>query len=62
MEENNQDLPENWDPKQDAVEDQIPIERGDKLAMWIAGVVTVGLPCILLIGLIIAVTMLIFSR
>ena len=62
MEDNKTELPENWDPKKDAEEDQIPLERGDKLAMWIAGVITVGLPCILLIGLIIVVTVLIFSR
>ena len=51
-----------WDPKKEIPEEEIPLEKNDRLAMWLAGILTVGLPCILLIGLIILVTFLFFTR
>ena len=53
---------ESWDPKADAEADELPLEKNDRLAMWIAGLITVGIPCLLLIGLIILVTLLLFTR
>ncbi len=37
------------------------VERKDQLAMWISGVLVIGLPCLILILLIVGVTLLIFG-
>ena len=43
--------------------EEIPqLEKNDTLAMMISGLLTIGLPCLLLILLIIGVTMLLFAR
>lgn len=43
-------------------DERMEIEKKDQLAMWISGILTIGLPCLLLILLIIGVTMLLFGR
>ena len=42
-------------------EEPVPVEKNDFLAMMIAGFITVGIPCVLLILLIIGVTLLLFG-
>ena len=42
-------------------DERMEIEKKDQLAMWISGILTIGLPCLLLILLIIGVTMLLFG-
>ena len=49
--------------RRDVTEDDQPqLEKKDPTAMWLAGLLTIGLPCLLLILLIMGVTMLIFGR
>lgn len=49
--------------RREMTEDDRPqLEKKDPAAMWIAGLLTIGLPCLLLILLIMGVTMLIFGR
>ncbi len=43
-------------------EDQLPMEKHDSAALWISGLLTIGLPCLLLILVIVGVTMLLFGR
>ncbi len=62
MEEEKKVTEEVWDPKKDALEEEIPLEKNDRLAMWIAGMLTIGLPCLILIGLIVLITLLFFTR
>ena len=40
----------------------IPLEKKDPAAMYIAGFLVIGLPCLLLILLIMGVTLLLFGR
>lgn len=42
--------------------DQVPVEKKDVLAMWLSGMLVVGVPCLLMILLIVGVTMLLFGR
>jgi hypothetical protein len=42
-------------------EDEVQLEKHDMLAMWISGILTVGLPCLVLILLIVGVTFLFFG-
>lgn len=42
--------------------DQLPVEKKDTFAMYLAGLLTVGLPCLLLVLLIAGVTLLLFGR
>ncbi len=42
-------------------EDEVQLEKKDMLAMWISGILTIGLPCLLLILLIVGVTFLFFG-
>ena len=42
-------------------EDKPQLEKKDPLAMWIAGMLTLALPCLLLILLIMGITLLIFG-
>ncbi len=37
------------------------LEKKDSLAMWLSGLLVIGLPCLLLILLIVGVTMLLFG-
>ena len=37
------------------------VEKKDQLAMWISGMLVIGLPCLILILLIVGVTILIFG-
>ncbi|MBQ4424583.1 MAG: hypothetical protein II882_02465 [Lachnospiraceae bacterium] len=63
MEEKKQEpIEEYWDPKKDAIVDEAPVDKSDEFAMWIAGIVTIAIPCLLLIGVIILVTLLIFTK
>ncbi len=49
--------------KQDLLQDEEPLlEKKDPLAMWISGLLVVGLPCLLLILLVVGVTLLLFGR
>ena len=43
-------------------DDRPQLEKKDSLALWLSGLLTIGLPCLLLILLIVGVTMLIFGR
>ena len=38
------------------------LEKKDSLAMWVSGLLVIGLPCLLLILLIIGATWLLFGR
>lgn len=51
-----------WDPRGEQEENDLHLEKNDRLAMWLAGLLTVGLPCLLLIALIIVITLLLFTR
>ena len=42
-------------------EDEVQLEKNDMLAMWISGILKIGLPCLLLILLIVGVTFLFFG-
>lgn len=42
--------------------DEIPLEKKDTFAMMVAGLLTIGLPCLLMILLIVGVTLLLFAR
>ena len=42
-------------------EDQLPMEKHESAALWISGLLTIGLPCLLLILVIMGVTMLLFG-
>jgi hypothetical protein len=49
--------------KQELLQDEsLNLEKNDPLAMWISGLLTIGLPCLLLILLIVGVTVLLFGR
>ena len=43
-------------------EDEPELEKHDQLALWLSGLLTIGLPCLLLILLIMGVTLLLFGR
>ena len=43
-------------------EDETPLEKKDPAAMYISGLLMIGLPCLLLILLIAGVTILLFGR
>ena len=43
-------------------EERTEVEKKDQLAMWISGMLVIGLPCLLLILLIVGVTLLFFGR
>ncbi len=48
--------------KQELMEDLPPLEKKDPLAMYLSGLLMIGLPCLLLILLIAGVTILLFGR
>ena len=49
--------------KRDLMEDDEPqLEKNDQTALWLSGLLTIGLPCLLLILIIMGVTMLLFGR
>ncbi len=49
--------------KQDLLQDGEPmLEKNEPLAMWISGLLVIGIPCLLLILLIVGVTFLLFGR
>ncbi|MBQ7146253.1 MAG: hypothetical protein IJR95_05755 [Lachnospiraceae bacterium] len=52
---------EPWDPKAEALEEDVHLERGDQFALMAAGCLTVGLPVTLLIIFICVVTYLLFT-
>ena len=43
-------------------DEETPLEKKDPAAMYISGLLVIGLPCLLLILLIVGVTMLLFGR
>ena len=43
-------------------EDELHLEKNDQKALWLSGMLTIGLPCLLLILIIMGVTMLLFGR
>lgn len=48
--------------RQEMLEDENPqLEKNDMPALWLSGLLTIGLPCLLLILIIIGVTMLLFG-
>lgn len=49
--------------RQDLAGNENPIlEKKDSLALWLSGLLVIGLPCLLLILLIVGVTVLLFGR
>ena len=49
--------------KQDMLEDDGPkLEKHDETALMLSGLITIGLPCLLLILLIMGVTLFLFGR
>ncbi len=48
--------------RRETEEEQPEVEKKDQLAMWISGLLVIGLPCLLLILLIVGATMLLFGR
>ena len=48
--------------KRDLAGDEPQLEKGDFLALWASGILTIGLPCLLLILLIVGVTLFLFGR
>ncbi len=50
--------------KQESLEEngELPLEKGDRLAMWLSGMLVIGLPSLLIILIIVAVTLLLFAR
>ena len=43
-------------------EEKLPVDQKDMPAMWISGLLVIGLPCLLMILLIVGVTILLFGR
>ena len=48
--------------RQELMENRPPLEKKDPLAMYLSGLLMIGLPCLLLILLIVGVTVLLFGR
>ena len=44
-----------------AEREALPIEKNDTLAMLLSGFIVIGIPCLILIGIITAVTLLLFG-
>jgi hypothetical protein len=42
-------------------EEEVQLEKHDMLALWISGLLTIGLPCLLIVLLIVGVTFLFFG-
>jgi len=42
-------------------EEEVQLEKHDMTALWLSGILTIGLPCLFLILLIVGVTVLIFG-
>ena len=42
-------------------DDEVQLEKNDMLALWISGMLTIGLPCLLLVLLIVGATFLFFG-
>ena len=38
--------------RKEALEEEVQLEKHDMLALWLSGILTIGLPCLLLILLI----------
>jgi hypothetical protein len=47
--------------RKEALEEEAQLEKHDMLALWLSGILTIGLPCLLLILLIIGMTFLFFG-
>jgi len=43
-------------------DEELPLEKNDMLAMWISGLITVGLPILAILGIIIGAVLLLFTR
>lgn len=56
MKTSEQDRREPWD------EEELPVDRKDMPAMMFSGLLVIGLPCFLIILLIVGVTILLFGR
>ena len=57
------DLTADYMALQEMMEDDDPdLEKKDHFALWVSGMITVALPCLLMIVLIMGVTMLLFGR
>ena len=48
--------------RQDLLEEDIPLEKKDLPAMYLSGFLVIGLPCLLLILVIVGVTFLLFGH
>lgn len=49
--------------RQELMDDRTPpLEKHDSFALWASGMLMIGLPCLLLILIIVGVTMLLFAR
>ena len=61
MDEKKEELElEAWDPRQEAMEEMV-LEKHDRLAMVLAGFLTLGLPILLMIAFIVGLTLLLFT-
>ena len=47
--------------RKEALEEEVQLEKHAMLALWLSGILTIGLPCLLLILLIIGMTFLFFG-
>ncbi len=49
--------------RQELMDEQTPpLEKHDSFTMWVSGMLVIGLPCLVLILIIVGVTMLLFAR
>ena len=48
--------------RQELTEESPQLEKKDPMALWLSGMLMLGLPCLLLILLIVGVTMLLFGN
>ena len=54
--------PSEQDKQELLQEEETILEKKDPLAMWLSGLLVIGLPCLLLILLIVGMTLLLFGR
>lgn len=49
-------------PEEEPETEKLPLEKHDRLAMWLAGMLTIGLPVLLIVVIITGVCLLLFGR
>jgi hypothetical protein len=43
-------------------DEEVQLEKHDMLALWLSGILTIGIPCLVLILIIVGITVLLFGR